>query len=166
MSRPAFPSRAFAETVLLALWLGAGLFFAAVVAPAAFAVLPGPELAGALVRRSLAPLFVSGIVVGVAVLVLDLRRGRSGSRLRRAAAGIMMAACASAHFVAGARIAEVRRGVGGPIGALAPDHPRRVAFGRLHALSVAGLGAAMVAAATAAVARGGTPPGTESHRGA
>jgi Domain of unknown function (DUF4149) len=142
----------FVETCTLALWLGAALFFAAVVAPAAFDVLPGPTLAGALVGRVLPTLFVTGIVVALLILALEIRAPRRGGRLRATGAGVMLIACAIAQFVIGGEIDRLRSGAGSPIGVLSRDDPRRVAFGRLHALSVAALGAAMVAAATAAVA--------------
>jgi hypothetical protein len=138
------------ETWLLTLWLGAALFFAVVVAPAAFAVLPTPALAGGLVGRLLPPLFASGVVVGVAILVIELRWRRTGRRLRASAAGVMLTACAVAQFVIGGRIDRLRTAAGVPMVALEQDDPRRAAFGRLHALSVAALGAAMIAAGTAA----------------
>jgi hypothetical protein len=46
--------------LLLAAWLGAGMLLAAVVAPAAFAVLPSRTLAGALVGRVLPTVFIAG----------------------------------------------------------------------------------------------------------
>src|SRR5215213_9270463 len=52
------------SVVLLSLWLGAAIVVAAVVAPAAFAVLPTRTLAGALVGRVLPSIFWSGAVVG------------------------------------------------------------------------------------------------------
>ena len=142
----------FVETCVLALWLGAALFFAAVVAPAAFEVLPAPALAGALVGRVLPTLFVTGIVVALLILALEIRAPRRGGRLRATGAGVMLIACAVAQFVIGGQIQRLRSVAGSPIGALSRDDPRRVAFGRLHALSIAALGAAMIAAAAAAAA--------------
>ena len=54
-----------AVIALLAAWLGATIIVGAVVAPAAFAVLPTRTLAGAVVGRVLPPLFWSGAVIGV-----------------------------------------------------------------------------------------------------
>ena len=150
MSRPRVGLLAFLESGLLTLWLGAALFFAAVVAPAAFAVAPASSFAGALVGRLLPPLFASGILVGLVIVAIELRWPRAGSRLRASAAGVMLAACAVAQFVIGDQIDRLRASAGPPIGMLQRDDPRRVAFGRLHALSVAALGAAMIAAAIAA----------------
>jgi uncharacterized membrane protein len=142
----------FLEICLLALWLGASLFFAAVVAPAAFDVLPTPGLAGALVGRTLPWLFISGLIVGAVVMALEIRAPRPGGRVRAVGAGVMLLACAIAQFVIGRQIERLRREAGTPIGALSQEDPRRRAFGRLHALSVAALGMAMVAAVAAAVA--------------
>ena len=142
----------FVEACALALWLGAALFFASIVAPAAFAALPTAALAGAVVGRTLPSLFISGMVVGLLIVTLEFRVPRSGRRFRAAGAGVMLVACAAAQFVIGGRIERLRAMAGTPIGTLSSDDPRRVAFGRLHALSVAALGAAMIAAAAAAVA--------------
>jgi Domain of unknown function (DUF4149) len=149
----------FVEACVLAIWFGAALFFAAIVAPAAFAVLPAPGLAGAFVGRVLPSLFVSGMGVGLIIIGLEIRAPRPRGRLRGAGAGVMLVACAVAQFIIGSRIERLRVAVGSPIGALTRDDPRRAAFGRLHALSVAALGAAMVAAVAAAV-------GTRSANGA
>lgn len=151
MRRPGVGLLAFVECCLLTLWLGAALFFAVVVAPAAFAVAPTPSFAGALVGRLLPPLFASGVVVGLTIVAIELRWPRAGSRLRASAAGVMLVACAVAQFVIGGQIDRVRTAAGPPIATLEHDDPRRVAFGRLHALSIAALGAAMIAAAAAAV---------------
>ena len=150
MSEPRRDLVTFFETCLLAAWFGASLFFATIVAPAAFAVLPTPGFAGVLVGRVLPSLFISGICVGVIVIGLEIRAPRPRGRLRGVGAGVMVVACAVAQFVIGGRIERLRVAVGGPIAALAQDDPRRATFGRLHGLSVAALGAAMVAAVAAA----------------
>lgn len=155
-----------AQTCLLTLWLGAAAFFAAVVAPAAFRVLPEPSLAGMLVGQLLPPLFVAGLVAGGAVLAVELRRGRGRSRLRVGGALVMLATCALAQFVVGSRIERLRAAVDRPISSLAPDDARRVAFGRLHGLSVAGLGAAILGAAAAIAGAARTPAAGGGERGA
>jgi hypothetical protein len=130
--------------VLLAAWLGAALVVSAVVAPAAFAVLPSRALAGALVGRVLPVLFWSGMVIGLAVLTLTwampARVWRTGGAL------VLIAGCAAAQLVVAPRIQQVRAQVGGAMDALDPLDPRRLAFGRLHGLSVAWLGLSGVAA--------------------
>ena len=139
-----------AEVVLLCSWIGAALLFTAVVAPAAFSVLPNRASAGILVGRVLPVLFYAGVIVGAAVVLLDLL-SRSGAWVRTAAGAIAATSCAVAQLIAGARISRLRAEIGGPLDALATDDPRRVAFGRLHAVSVAWLAIAMLAAAVALV---------------
>lgn len=142
--------RLLASTVLLSLWIGAGALFVAVVAPAAFAVLPSRTLAGMLVGRVLPALFLSGLVVGLAVAALGTE---GGARRWRVGGGLLVAAaCATSHFWIGARISRLRETLGGALDTLPPSDPQRVAFGQLHALSVAGLGVAALAAVTALVA--------------
>jgi hypothetical protein len=144
-------SRVSPIALLLAAWLGAGVLFAAVVAPAAFAVLPSRTLAGALVGRVLPVLFAAGIVVALAGLWLDRSATEPRTRVRRVALVLIAVSCAVAQFGVGPRIERIRREIGGPIEQLSPNDERRVAFGRLHAASVGWLGLAMVAAATTLV---------------
>lgn len=132
------------EVVLLAFWLGAAVVVSAAVAPAAFAVLPTRTLAGALVGRVLPVIFFSGIVVGALVIALA-KRSRGG----RIAGAVTAAGCAVAQFIISPRIERIRAEAGGMLENLAPDDARRAAFGRLHGLSVAWLGVAMLAAAVA-----------------
>ena len=137
--------------LLLSAWLGAATLFSAAVAPAAFAALPSRTLAGAVVGRVLPVVFIAGIVVAAVSLGLDrTRRGRM-PRVRRIALVVIAIACGAAQFYVGPRIESVRRAIDGPVEQLAPTDERRVAFGRLHAVSVGWLGLAMIAAATALV---------------
>lgn len=145
--------RASPAALLLAAWLGASALFTAVVAPAAFDVLPSRALAGALVGRVLPVIFVAGIVTAlVGIWVERVTTGRA-HRVRLGALVVMAVACGTAQFVVAPRIEHVRAEIGGAIDALPPGDARRVAFGRLHAISVGWLGLAMVAAgATIALA--------------
>jgi hypothetical protein len=132
-----------AVIVLLAAWLGATIIVSAVVAPAAFAVLPSRTLAGALVGRVLPPLFWCGVAVGLAAAIIARRAHR---RSAFAAALVIVLASVVAQGVVAPRIENVRESARGPIDALARDDARRIAFGRLHGVSVALLGLAGVAA--------------------
>jgi hypothetical protein len=136
------------EVLLLTLWMGAAVLFIAVVAPAAFLVLPTRTLAGALVARVLPVIFYAGVVIGAAIVVLDIA-GRTGAWGRTAAGALSALACAVAQLVVGTRIDRLRSAIGGPLEALAADDPRRAAFGRLHAFSVGWLAVAMIAAIVA-----------------
>jgi hypothetical protein len=144
-------SRAGVVALLLSAWLGAGVLFAVVVAPAAFAVLPSRSLAGALVGRVLPVLFIAGIGVALAGLWLDRADAGRLFGVRRVALVVVVASCAIAQFAVGPRIERVRQDISGPIEQLSPGDPRRAAFGRLHAASVAWLGLAMLAAAATVV---------------
>lgn len=131
--------------VALSAWLGAGLLFAAVVAPAAFRILPSRALAGALAGAVLPVLFWTGAAIGVWAMVLLRRRPA-----RRWAAGLALllaGASLGSQLVVGRAIARVRASVGAEFEALATDDTRRVTFGRLHALSVLLLGTGMLSAA-------------------
>ena len=139
-----------AALLALAVWFGAALLLTTTVAPAAFAVLPTRALAGALVGRVLPVLFVAGIAVGLVVGVLDLRYTATPFRRGRlAGAGALALSCAAAQLLVAPRIARLRDSIGTSIDALPPLDPARVAFGRLHALSVGWLAVGMVAAGVA-----------------
>jgi hypothetical protein len=140
---------AIVALVLLAAWLGAALVVAAVVAPAAFAVLPSRGLAGALVGRVLPVLFWSGMLVGLAAAALTWTL--PGRVWRTGAALALVVACAAAQLVIAPRIDRIRASVGGAMDALDPSDPRRQAFGRLHGLSVMWMGVGGVAALLALV---------------
>jgi hypothetical protein len=135
--------------IALSVWLGAAILVATVVAPAAFAVLPTRTLAGALVGRVLPVLFFGGAAVGIFVGLLA--RGQTSSLTRIVAAVAMVVACLAAQFLVGPRIERVRVDAGTAIDQLAPGDPRRIAFGRLHGMSVALLGLAAIAGAAALV---------------
>ncbi len=132
--------------LVLSAWLGAAILFAAVVAPAAFAVLPSRFLAGALVGRVLPVLFIAGIIVGALGLWLDRPTAGRLPTVRRVALVALALSCAVAQFGVGRRLERVRAEIPGAIEDLSPTDPRRVRFGRLHAISVAWLGLAMLAA--------------------
>ncbi len=141
------------ELSVLAFWLGAAVLTAAVVAPAAFAVLPSRTLAGNIVGQVLPVIFYGGIVVGAVVIGLEAADNDGWRWGTPVVFGALVAvACAVAQFVVGSRIEAVRARIGGSVDALAPDDPLRATFGRLHGVSVGLMGIAMLAAAVALVA--------------
>jgi hypothetical protein len=140
---------AIVAIVLLAAWLGAAVLVAAVVAPAAFAVLPSRALAGALVGRVLPVIFWSGMIVGLVSAALTWTLPARGWRTGAALA--LVAACAAAQLVVAPRIERVRSQIGGAVDALDPSDPRRQAFGRLHGMSVAWMGVGGLAALVALI---------------
>jgi hypothetical protein len=132
--------------LLLAAWLGASALFSLVVAPGAFAVLPSRSLAGLVVGTVLPTLFYSGAVLGIASLLSSRSVERAGRRLHVALAALVALACLIAQLGVGARIASLQASIGSSLDSLALADPRRVSFGRMHALSVSLLGVALVAA--------------------
>ena len=60
----------------LVVWIGGIIFFAFVVAPTVFTVLPTHDLAGKVVNRSLAALHWTGIVCGIVYLISSLLYSR------------------------------------------------------------------------------------------
>ncbi|MHB0947457.1 MAG: DUF4149 domain-containing protein [Gemmatimonadaceae bacterium] len=137
------------QALLMACWLGAAILFAGVVARAAFAVLPTRALAGALVGRVLPVLFYSGLLLSVVAALLE--RGGVAGRGVMIALGTVTGVCLLAQVVIGARIQALRDRMPGPIDALDVADPLRVAFGRMHALSVGCLGVAIAAALVSVV---------------
>ena len=138
---------ALGQTVLAALWLGAAVLLAAVVAPAAFAVLPTRTLAGDVVGRVLPVIFWSGMVVFAGVMLFGVWTDASTRfKPRVLAAALGGTACMIAQLVVDAMIARVRARIPGAVDALAATDPLRVAFGQLHLLSVVLLGIAMLSA--------------------
>lgn len=132
--------------LLLAAWLGATVYFSAVVTRAAFAVLPSRTLAGALVGQTLPVLFDTGMIAGLCLVAVALRRPPGAVRTTSLVGGVVIATLtAVARFVILARIARLRRSMPANIDMLATIDPTRRAFGQLHALSVGALGVAMLA---------------------
>ncbi|MGZ8491471.1 MAG: DUF4149 domain-containing protein [Gemmatirosa sp.] len=143
--------RLLSAAALLAAWIGAAALVAAVVAPAAFAVLPSRALAGALVGRVLPVIFVTGMLAGVGAAALGWHAVPALSRARFVLPLLTALVCAVAQFGVAPRIQRLRAEMGPSIEALAADDPRRAQFGRLHGVSVAFMGVGMLAAGAALV---------------
>lgn len=138
------------ELLLLGAWLGAACLFSFGVAPSAFAVLPSRELAGTMVNRTLMIVNISGLAVGV-ILILTSLISRPDSKkawiwVQRVLLIIMAAACAVGQFVIAFWLAYLRVQMKGPIDDLAANDPLRMQFNQLHQYSVWVLVTGMVAA--------------------
>ncbi|MBK9214769.1 MAG: DUF4149 domain-containing protein [Chloracidobacterium sp.] len=138
--------------LLLAIWLGAAVFFIA-VAQAAFGVLEQRELAGAVVNRTLAVLQYGGMGIA-AVLVLTSLVGTARISafwlwVERFLLLILAAACAVGQFVIGFWLSSLRSQIGRPIDEVAVDDPLRQQFNTIHEYSTwvlfAGMAAALIA---------------------
>ncbi|HEX6045474.1 MAG TPA: DUF4149 domain-containing protein [Pyrinomonadaceae bacterium] len=150
--------------VMLAAWLGAALFFGAVVAPAAFGVLRSfglanaSEIAGSIVTRTLGVVNVAGFAIALVLLVTAfLRRGSQGRIafiVECICLGLIALMTGVGHWVIAARMRALRAAMELPIDQIAADDSRRVAFNALHGYSVNALGIAMIAGLVALVLMG------------
>lgn len=135
--------------LLVALWLGAAIFFIA-VAQSAFAVLPSRELAGSVVSRTLLIVNVSGLIVGLILLATSFYKRLNIKPVwlwsERILLVILTAACAVGQFVVGLWLSWIRSQLGRPIDEVAVDDPLRIQFNNLHQYSEWILIAAMISA--------------------
>lgn len=152
--------------LLLSLWLGAAIFFSAVVAPATFEALRSfhvanmNEIAGTIVTRALAVINVGGVAISLSLLVLTVSAERKNIKLSffagTFALTLMALATAVGHWVIAARMRGLRLAMVA-IDQVSPDDPRRIAFSNLHRYSVLSLTLAMLAAIAAIILTGLRP---------
>jgi hypothetical protein len=142
--------------LLLASWLGAAIFFSAVVAPAVFRVLRtfaltnANEIAGTIVTRTLSVINTSGFILGL-LLVISAFAVEQSYRQRSFVLEIVMLMTLSivtglGEWVIAARMRELRATMRLPIDQVALNDPSRLAFAALHGYSVTALGIAIIAA--------------------
>ncbi len=135
--------------LLIAVWLGAAVFFSFAVAPSAFAVLPARELAGNLVTRTLGIVNVAGVVISLLLLASSfIGRELSGRRawlLEVCALALVALSTFIGHWLINARLLALRHAMGRPIDEVAAGDPVRVAFDNLHGYSVVALSIGMLA---------------------
>lgn len=129
----------FIKLLSLALWIGSIFFFAAVVAPALFALLPTRQLAGMVVSRCLNNMHWIGIACGLIFLLGSLLQallhgGPGPFHLRDLLLVAMMAITLSAHFGIERHMNALRTEMG-VIDQIPHDDPRRVEFNRMHVWS-------------------------------
>lgn len=142
--------------LLLAGWLGAAIFFSAVVAPGSFRTLrtfdlPNQsEIAGGLVSYTLTFINFTGVIVSaivfVATLALKSMLSRQLFRFQLIPVMIMALATGVGGWVIGAQMRALRSTFSVPIDQLPPDDAGRIAFAALHGYSVIALSVAMIAA--------------------
>lgn len=136
--------------LLIALWLGAAVFFSFAVAPSAFAVLPARELAGHVVTRTLLIVNTGGFVIAMLLLVsaFPFRHtvGRGAFLVEVASLVLVAITTGIGQWVIAAQMHSLRARMGRPIDELAQSDPLRVAFNSLHGYSVMALGIGMIAA--------------------
>ena len=145
--------------LIVALWLGAAVFFGAAVAPSAFAVLRkfaaphANELAGSIVTRTLSVINTGGFVVGLLLLASAFLFSSAVSRraLYAEVISLLLLAITTGvgQWVIAAKMLALRAAMGRPIDEVAQNDPLRLAFNSLHGYSVAALGIGIIAAAVA-----------------
>lgn len=142
--------------LLLASWLGAAIFFSAVVAPGAFRILrtfdlPNQsEIAGALVSHTLSFINLIGVIVSVLAIVITVvlkkTMARRSFNIQIVLLLIVGISTAAGEWVIAARMRVLRAAFRMPIDQVPLDDAGRMAFAALHGYSVAALSVAMIAA--------------------
>jgi uncharacterized membrane protein len=133
----------------LVLWIGGLIFFAFVVAPSAFRVLPTTHLAGNVVAATLGKLHWIGIVSGVVYLISSLLYSyfTHGTAhvfaFRHILICLMLALTLLSQFGIIPRM-DVLRASLGEISAVPTDNPQRVQFDALHVWSTRVEGAVLL----------------------
>jgi hypothetical protein len=132
--------------LVLGLWLGAVVFFGAVLAPIAFSELPplfptpaaGIHAAGMVVGGSLVRLHWIGLFCGLIFLIVSVvARAHYRTILPQALLVLaMMLLTAYSQFSIIPRMDTARDSVGGNVDAVAANNPGRQIFDRLHQRSV------------------------------
>ncbi len=124
----------------LIVWLGGLIFFAFVLAPTVFSVLPTRQLAGNVVNRSLAALHWMGIVSGFVFLASSMIYSRLAQgdahpfAARHVLLCVMLLLTLVSQFGISPRMATLRASMG-DIDTVAVTDPARVQFNALHVWS-------------------------------
>ena len=127
----------FLMLLSLVVWIGAIIFFAAVLAPTVFAVLPTRQLAGQVVSRSLGIMHWMGIASGVVFLICSI--GYSCLNVgtaqifnaRNGLVMIMLVLTLISIFVVSNKMLSIRNDIG-VIDDVPQNDARRVHFNELH----------------------------------
>jgi len=139
----------FLMLLALVVWIGGLIFFAFVLAPTAFQVLPSTHLAGNMVGRSLVKLHWIAIVSGVVFLLSSLLYSRLADgtahvfAIRHVLICLMLALTLFSQFWIIPRMDSLRAQVG-DFANFTLDNPARVQFDALHVWSTRVEGAVLV----------------------
>ncbi len=127
----------FLMLLSLVVWIGSFIFFAFVVAPTVFSVLPTHDLAGRVVNRSLTALHWMGLVSGIVFLIASAWYSRLNLgtaqpfACRHILIVLMLALTLVSMFVIGAKMNALRADMG-IIDNVPISDSRRVEFNQLH----------------------------------
>jgi Domain of unknown function (DUF4149) len=128
----------FLQMLALGGWIGAIVYFAAVVTVGAFAVLPNQDLAGAIVGYTISGLHDFGVAAAVIYMVAAICLRPSLKALARPAAigvELMLFLALISQRIVIPRMDALRAQMGS-VAATAATNPLRVQFDRLHGISV------------------------------
>lgn len=139
----------FLMLISLVCWIGGLIFFAFVVAPSAFAVLPNSHLAGNVVGRTLDKLHWIGIVSGIIFLASSLLYSRltDGTAHSFAAKHILLCLMLALTLISQFGIIprmDVLRASLGDVRSAPIDNPERIQFDSLHVWSTRVEGAVLL----------------------
>ncbi len=130
----------FLMLLSLVVWIGGLVFFAFILAPTVFSVLPTRHLAGQVVTRALAALHWAGMVSGIVFAVTSMAYARATAGTPQALAVrhllvyAMLLLTVVSQFGVTPRMHALRSAMG-EIDNVPPDNPARVQFNALHAWS-------------------------------
>ena len=127
----------FLMLLALVVWIGGIIFFAFVMAPALFTILPSRELAGTVVSRSLGALHWIGIGCGAVFVLGSVAESYARTRalhvfaVRNLLVTAMLALTLVSQVVVGGRMRQLRASMG-TIDAVSSTDARRAEFDSLH----------------------------------
>ena len=136
----AMPFLRYLMLLALIVWLGGLIFFAFVLAPTAFSVLPTRHLAGNLVARSIDILHWMGLIAGIVYLASSVVYARVSTgtfapfAARHWIVFLMLALTSVSQFGVVPRMAALRASMG-EIDSVPLDYPVRIQFDALHVWS-------------------------------
>lgn len=139
----------FVMVLSLVVWIGGLIFFAFVLAPTAFTVLPDTHLAGNVVGRALGKLHWIAIISGIIFLVSSLVYNRLADgtahlfAIRHVLICLMLALTLFSQFWIIPRMDTLRAQVG-DFAKVTLDNPARVQFDALHVWSTRVEGAVLL----------------------
>jgi len=142
--------------VILAVWVGGSIVLAAVAAPSLFASLAvadpiqGRTTAGVVFGAMFHRFQLVSWVLGGLMLALLATRAALGPRPRRLAVRIytvlaMVLVSVGSELVVARRIEALRRDLPANLAQVSSDDPRRIEFGRWHAVSTGLMGLTVIA---------------------
>ena len=136
----------FLRLLALGCWIGAIIYFVAVVPRGAFAVLSTRDEAGLVVGHTLSGLHMMGLIAAAVFVIASLaRRKFVRAFVEPVVLGVILMAAltAASQYVVSPRMDALRRQMGS-VEATPPTDPRRAEFDRLHSTSVDLEGAVLV----------------------